>query len=302
MGKNFFRTILISITVVSLCSSIIFGSDVSFNYLDTVRFSWPHLKNILFAISTSVFSSTILLWGVDYVNRLETEKNEKKRRLLIYKKLKPGLLNYYNFYLDLFVATRKETVKADSHELTSLSACEDEFCKQLLETNPFYKDSYCGTADKLINAIKNFEAKKTSEIAAEKLMWYNLWAINANRMSGIISNVEEYYNLLIPVDLFESLVKLDMGVKRHTEVENFIEQPFIKKVNPKYVSHYSTEEIIKEFKFFDTLKLLETCMEYIEKDTDEQLRHKELSEFNNRESGAKIGANSDEMSDEVDNS
>lgn len=139
MINNFWK-FMRYLTVISFIFTIIFGSDISWENINDICFSWPIAKNILYDISVGTFSSMIIVWCIDRIQIKMVEMENAKRRLLLYNKISPLLEDYYNFYLFLYIATRNVPVPSNSMVLRSLYLCKDEFIKQLYDTDPFYKD------------------------------------------------------------------------------------------------------------------------------------------------------------------
>ena len=146
--KNKFWKLMIGVTLLSLLLTIILGSEIPWGNLKAACFSWPLAKAILYDISVGIFSSMVLVWCIDRIQLNMTEREESKRRLILYNKISPLLEEYYNFYLFLYIATRNVPVHPSSAALKSLYQCKDELIKQLYDTNPFYKDGYYGDSAK----------------------------------------------------------------------------------------------------------------------------------------------------------
>ena len=127
--KNRFWKLMIGITLLSLLFTIILGSEIPWENLKEACFSWPLAKTILYDISVGVFSSMVLVWCIDRIQLNMTEREESKRRLILYNKISPLLEEYYNFYLFLYIATRNVPVDPTSAALKSLYQCKDELIK-----------------------------------------------------------------------------------------------------------------------------------------------------------------------------
>ena len=118
MDKNFWRNMKI-ITLLSLIFTLLLGSDLQWNELPIICFSWAKAKSILYDISVGIFSSMILVWCIDRIQLKETERKEAKQRLILYNKMDPILTKYYDFYLYLYIATRNKPVKSNPRLFTA---------------------------------------------------------------------------------------------------------------------------------------------------------------------------------------
>ena len=112
MQKKFWENMKI-ITVLSFIMTLVLGSDIPWEKLQTICFSWPIAKNIFYDISVGIFSSMILVWCIDRIQLKESEKQAAKQRLILYNKLAPILTKYYEFYLFLYIATRNKPVDSN---------------------------------------------------------------------------------------------------------------------------------------------------------------------------------------------
>ena len=99
--KNLMQLLKGWVTIISFLCMIIFKSDIDFVNLANNYFSISLTKEILYDVSVGTFSAMILVWLIDEVNARNEEKEDKRRRLVIYRKLKPLLNEYYEFYLKL---------------------------------------------------------------------------------------------------------------------------------------------------------------------------------------------------------
>ena len=168
--KEKFWRLMLLITVVSLITTFIFGSEIPWHDLSTIKFSYALAKNILYDISVGVFSYMILVWCIDRIQQKEAEKQDAKQRLILYNKLTPFLTEYYDFYLKLYIATRNIPVDSQSNVLKSLQYCTDEFINQLHKTNPFYKDGCYGDSMKAQAQLALMKANANNPDALEKIM------------------------------------------------------------------------------------------------------------------------------------
>ena len=120
-------------------------------------------SGILYDICISVFSSMILIWGIDEVNAKKEKIEEEKKHTILYNRLIPLLKEYYESYLNLYIFTCRDKVKKGDKVLVNLYSCKDTFLRQIKESNPFYKPGYYSDINKLkdiFNRIKNNNGKK----------------------------------------------------------------------------------------------------------------------------------------------
>ena len=290
MNKQFWK-IMIAITIVSLIMTFIFGSEIPWDNLQTISFSWSITKDILYDISVGVFSSMILVWCIDRIQIRESEKQNAKQRLILYNKLAPVLKKYYEFYLYLFIATRNNPVDADSKVLDSLFYCKDEFIAQIRNTNPFYKDGYYVDPVKvnmqfhLMNENGN-NPDKANEIMemSTSLPWYKCWCKDGTEFYNDMSQIEKDYNTFFPNELLEYINELLNIANSQKNMDNFVEGKTLfaySSVNFT-MPELGTDFFIEAYEIEKILQLLNKIMEYIENDSSLKLRKREVDFFNKR--------------------
>lgn len=289
--KNSFWRLMFCVTLFSLIFTFIFGSDIPWENLQTACFSWPITKNILYDISVGVFSSMILVWCIDRIQSNIEEKDEKKRRQILYDKLSPLLKDYYNFFLYLYIATRNVPVEPTNPVLKSLYLNKDEFIKQLFDTNPFYKDGYIGDSPKMIQKInlmqqhsEDPEALKEIMKMSDSLPWYQCWNIDALKFYNGLSQVEKDYPTFFPNELLEEIDDLLDILQMHTNIVKVVEMRMLPKSMRKQedIPILTTDIFVDTYKIVETLRLLDSIMEYIENDSSKKLRERNINFFNNR--------------------
>ena len=296
--KNTFWKFMLVITIVSFIFTIIFGSQIPWGNLSTACFSWPITKGILYDISVGIFSSMILVWCIDRIQLRMEEKEEEKRRLILYSKISPLLEEYYNFYLYLYIATRNVPVAPNSKALKSLYLCKDEFIKQLYDTNPFYKDGYYGDPTKLNLQFNLMQQCSDNPEEMEKIMsmstslpWYQCWHKEATKFYNGLSQVEKDFPTFFPNELLELIDSLLTNAKTQTNIVNIVEfRSPISHIQEQFERpEIPTEMFIKAYKIEETLQVLDSIMSYIESDSSKVLRERNLDFFNNRNISPSIG-------------
>lgn len=295
MDSKSFKSILIVITITSLIASIFFGSDIAFDNITNVLFSYPHFKNIVFSISASVFSSTILLWGFDLMNRQKQEKEEQYRREIFYKKITPILNQYYDFYLKLFKSTRTELISEDHKVLHSLFDCKEEFEKQLIDIEPFYKKGYMlrsNTSEKLEVLRKNMTTEEECKKLFEEntMRWYECWTIEAKECNNLLSTIIDNFSYFLPVNLLDDMIILNEKIKIHSGVKEFFEWT-LSDGHSGTLHHIPLDFILHCENFFETLELLEKCMSFIEEEIKKELRLRDMNFFNEGNISPTLGHN-----------
>ena len=296
--KNKFWMLMFCITLVSLISTIILGSEIPWSNLNDICFSWPLAKVILYDISVGIFSSMILVWCIDRIELKSAERDDAKRRLILYNKISPLLEDYYNFFLYLFIATRNVPVEPNSAVLKSLYRCKDELIKQLIDTNPFYKDGYLGDPTKIDWQMTMMQQYSNNPEAMEKIMhvstslaWYQCWNIDATKFYNGLSQIEKDFPTFFPNDLLEQIDSLLAIVQTQTNIVNFVEMralnTFVKEQLP--LPMHPADMFVDAYKIVETLQLIDSIMEYIEKDSSKSLRERSLDFFNNRNTCPGIG-------------
>ena len=307
MNKRFWR-IMVLITIVSLIMTFVFGSDIPWNNLKNITFSWTLTKEILYDISVGVFSSMILVWCIDRIQQRETEKQNAKQRLILYSKLAPVLKKYYEFYLCLFIATRNDPVEEESKVLESLSYCKEEFITQIRNTNPFYKDGYyidnakycmqrqlleeCGDDEETLNKIRNMNIS---------MSWYQCWCEDGTEFYNDMSQIEKDYITLFPNELLENVNELLNIVMRQKNMRNYVEGNNFKRCSSVDCSviKWDADFFIYTYEIEKVLKLLNSIMQYIENDSSLELRKRELKFFNERNVFPQIGESCNTMKENV---
>ena len=296
--KNSFWKFILGLTLLSLIFTVIFGSEIPWGNLWTVCFSWPLAKAILYDISGGIFSSMILVWCIDRIQLKMVEREEAKRRLILYNKISPLLEDYYNFYLFLYIETRNVPVDPTSAALKSLYLCKDELIKQLYDTNPFYKDGYYGDSAKFDFQMNLMQQYSDNPQEMEKIMnmstslpWYQCWNIEATKVYNGLLQIEKDFPTFFPNELLEQIDNLLAIAQLQTNIVNFVEgRSLTQHIKDKFgVFVLPTEMFVEGYKIEDALQVLDSTMAYIEKDSSKKLRERNMDFFNNRNVNPTIG-------------
>ena len=297
MTKNFWKWML-AITLLSTCATLILGSEIPWSNLSSICFSWPLLKNILYDIAVGISSSMILVWCIDRIQMRETEKQEAKKRLILYNKLAPALRAYYDFYLLLYIATRSTPVESDSKVINSLHFCINELIEQINKTNPFYKDGCYGDPIKsnaqmaLMRENAN-NPKRLDQIMkmSTSLPWYKCWGIEGVKFYNTISQIEKDFPTFFPNELLEKIEELLITVEPQKNMIDFVEGKNLSMWFPQdaFMPQMPTDFFVNAYKIEDIIRLLDEIMAYIENDSSLDLRYKDLRFFNERNVCPTIG-------------
>ncbi|MBR2895461.1 MAG: hypothetical protein IKC03_07370 [Oscillospiraceae bacterium] len=295
--ERFWRFMLL-ITVVSLITTLILGSEIPWHNLSTCKFSWPLAKNILYDVSVGIFSSMILVWCIDRIQHRESEKQGSQQRLILYNKLIPFLSEYYDFYLKLYIATRSTPVDSQSKVQGSLYYCIDEFISQLQKENPFYKDGYYGDSSKLQAQMALMRANANNPSALDEIMkmstslpWYMCWEIEGKKFHDGILQVERDFPTFFPNELLEKVDTLLKKVAPQMNLVDFVGGRQLQQWTPEINCTFQlpTDFIIDAYEIKNILHILDEIMAYIEHDSGKSLRCRELSFFNDRNTVPIIG-------------
>lgn len=279
------------ITAISFIGAIFFKSTIDFSDLKNTYFDYAVAKDLMADICIGIFSAMILVWLIDEAKDKAEIKEEDKRHIILYRKLSPLLNNYYEFFLNLYITTRKEPVPANSKVLDSIIACKEEFIKQLEEAEPFYKSGFYGDPRKFewqMQALQSANEEETKRIfeTDTNLPLYHCWTIDSGKFVDGVEEIEIKFLEFFPSDLLDMVDNLlDMArvVKRTREwIDGVGDFQWILGQLHQGPIILPVEFFINEAKIMDTLEALEKVIEYIEAETGETIRRRELDFFNNR--------------------
>ena len=206
---------------------ILFKSEIDFKNITMNHFSIDITKEILYDVSVGIFSAMILVWLIDEMSVRNEKREEKKRHLLVCRKLKPILNEYYEFYLKLYIATRKNAVLSNDKVLKSINSCKDQFIQQIREAEPFYKPGFYGDADKFSIQIRMMmnNAGNPEEIMKmdTSLPWYQCWCKDSISFYDGVEQIEKMFIDFFPSDLINDLDELLELVKPLKGMVDFVE-------------------------------------------------------------------------------
>lgn len=301
MTKNFWK-LMLTITLLSTCATFILGSEIPWTNLKSICFSWPLLKDILYDMAVGVSSSMILVWCIDRIQMRETEKQEAKKRMILYNKLAPVLKDYYDFYIFLYIATRSTSVESDSKVKDSLYFCVNELIEQITKTNPFYKDGCFGDPIKAKAQMSLMMENTNNQKQLEQIMkmstnlpWYKCWGIEGTKFYDAISQIEKDFPTFFPGELLEKMEELLVVVKPQKFMIDFVEGTNYSMLLPQeaFMPQMPTEFFLDAYKIKDIIRLLDENMAYIEKDSSLILRYRDINFFNERNVCPTIGYSCD---------
>lgn len=287
-------------TILSFLGIIFWGIDIDFGNIKNIIISFEEIRNILYDISIGIFSAMILVWGIDEVNERIRNEEEKKRYNFVYRKLIPILNEYYEFYLKLYIFTRKDKVKEDEKILNSIYACKDEFIKQIMETEPFYKAGFYADIN-IVNlqiiAMTN-NAENLDEIMQKEtgIPWYKCWTHDSTEFYNNVEQIEKMFLDFFPNDLIVKLDQLLELIKVTKNMSDFIEQKTMRASGMFIPSQLGSDILKFPIEFFlegnnliKIIEILEEIMEYIERETGEMLRQRDIKFFNDRNTSPTLG-------------
>ena len=257
-------------------------------------------SGILYDICISVFSSMLLIWGIDEVNAKKEKKEDEKKHTILYNRLIPLLKEYYESYLNLYIFTCRDKVKKGDKVLMSLYSSKDTFLRQIKESNPFYKPGYYSDINKLKDLLYKFKNNNGGKIDPDEgsLMVYKCICKDANKFYEGAKQIEKDFSHFFPYDLLTEFEALLKNVEIINNLTDFIEMKQIKDLGilnqfpgtkiPEYVE-VPVDFFISDMKLIETLGLLEEVIAYIEIRKTISLRFHDLQYFNNRNTKPIIG-------------
>ena len=249
--------------------------------------------------------SMILVWCIDRIQHRESEKQESQQRLIIYNKLIPFLSEYYDFYLKLYIATRSTPVDSQSKVQESLYYCIDEFISQLQKESPFYKDGCYGDSSKLQAQMTLMRANANNPTKLDEIMkmstslpWYMCWEIEGKKFYEGVLQIERDFPTFFPNELLEKVESLLKIVAPQMNLVNFVEgrQLLQWAPVPECMPQLPTDFFVDAYKIQEIISVLNDILAYIEQDSGEKLRYRELAFFNNRNTVPTIGHSCDKIS------
>ena len=284
--KNQIQLLKRWVTIISFLCMIIFKSDIDFVNLANNYISISLTKEILYDVSVGTFSAMVLVWLIDEVNARNEEKEDKRRRLVIYRKLKPLLNEYYEFYLKLYIATRRDEVQLGEKVLMSLHECKEEFVTQIKEANPFYKGGFYADAGKTQMQMKLMMSNPNNP---EDIMnmdtsipWYKCWCYDSTVFYNGIEEIEKIFPSFFSNELLESIEQLLELVKPLKGINDFVEMKPMADIINMQVGIMPTEFFLDAYKFTDIIEKLEKVITLIEDEMEISIRERNVDYFNIR--------------------
>lgn len=288
----------IAITCISFLGAIFFKSEIDFSNLKSINFDYSIAKDFMADICIGIFSAMILVWLIDEVKENGEKKEESKKHKILYRKLVPFLQNYYEFYLNLYITTRKDAVPSDWKVLHSVAACKEELISQIREADPFYKPGFYGDPRKFewqVNAMQQAKEEELKEIMEmdTSLPLYHCWTIDSGKFVNGVEEIERKFLDFFPGDLLD---KVDRLLDTARCVKNMRE--WIDGVGDfqGILGHFHqgplvlpVEFFIEDAKLIETLELLENVIEYVEEEIGEDIRNRNAEFFNNRNTKPILG-------------
>lgn len=303
--KKKFRASLVIISVTGLLGTLYFGLCWPSKHYNNPNINLVTFISILYDISVGVLASTVIVWGVDFLQQIDKEKRLQKQHILLYKKLEPFLNSYYDFFLKLYIATRNFPVPKDSIVLSSLYGDIDAFLQQLITAQPFDKDSYMGDPQKIQAMIRatvnnpslSEEGFETIINMSKSYPWYKCFCLEAKKFYDGLIQIEKDYTTLFSNELLEKAEKLLTQMEPQIHIIENVEGSFIKQYVPKELLteemlHFSlpAEFYIEEIDIKTSLKLLEDLIAFIENDSELVIRNRTLDFFNGRKEDTLLGS------------
>ena len=295
--RNIFK---IFITVISFVGIIFLKSSFDFKDLSNNYFSWSIAKNILYDIFVGIFSAMVLVWGIDEINNRHEEKEKEKQHFIVYNRLIPVFNVYYEFYLKMYIFTRKNKVLPGEKILNSLADCKDEFIRQIKESIPFYKEAFYIDVNKLrkqMRALAN-QVDDPKKIMEENisLPLYKCWCRDSTQFYDSIEKIEKNFLEFFPNELLIEIEKLLELVRPIKNLTNFIEMKQVKEIGLPIPNIELPQELelpvsffIEDCKLEEIIDVLEDTIKYIEKDTGKFIRKRDIKFFNDRNVSPTIG-------------
>ena len=119
---------------------------------------------------------------------------------------------------------------------------------------------------------------------SDSLPWYQCWNIDASKFYNGLSQVEKDYPTFFPNELLEEIDDLLNILQMHTNIVKVVEMRMLPKSMRKQedIPILTTDIFVDTYKIVETLRLLDSIMEYIENDSSKKLRERNINFFNNR--------------------
>lgn len=235
-------------------------------------------------LGIGVLSAMVLILTIDKISEKNKKEEMKRQNLIVYNKIKPHLNHYYDFYVKLYIATRKENLKYNEPVLKSLFNDKSNFINNIIKSKPFYKEGMY--ADGSIDMLSYFQTHKT---LPKTLPWYKCWFIDTEKFYNEMIVIQNYYCYFMPTEfivLLEELLKSIKYINSNGYICNLVSQFGIENAE----KCISTEIIIKEFCFEEILDKLKNVIEFIENETEISIQERDINFYNQTNVNPTIGS------------
>jgi hypothetical protein len=208
----------------------------------------------------------------------DRKREERQRLKVLYRKMIPPIKAYYEFYLKLYVATRKEKVVEGEKVLQSLFNDKEEFVKRVKEAEPFYQQGFYGDGNiDIVAYMQQYNQEPPS------LPWYKCWNIDNKEFFDAMKKIEQDFGYLFPTELFDILDRLLNTIAPINNIASFIERTGL------YNSYLPEGQFILPIEFFmeankfdEILNLLEKLMIHIQNENGEDILSINIKDINDR--------------------
>ena len=272
------KKIKLVITAISIVGIIFTRSNINWQNILSNRIDFVILKDIVYDLSIGVFSAMVLIWIIDGISERDRKREERQRLKVLYRKMIPPIKAYYEFYLKLYVATRKEKVVEGEKVLQSLFNDKEEFVKRVKEAEPFYQQGFYGDGNiDIVAYMQQYNQEPPS------LPWYKCWNIDNKEFFDAMKKIEQDFGYLFPTELFDILDRLLNTIAPINNIASFIERTGL------YNSYLPEGQFILPIEFFmeankfdEILNLLEKLMIHIQNENGEDILSINIKDINDR--------------------
>lgn len=272
------KKIKLVITAISIVGIFFTRSNINWQNILSNRIDFVILKDIVYDLSIGVFSAMVLIWIIDGISERDRKREERQRLKVLYRKMIPPIKAYYEFYLKLYVATRKEKVVEGEKVLQSLFNDKEEFVKRVKEAEPFYQQGFYGDGNiDIVAYMQQYNQEPPS------LPWYKCWNIDNKEFFDEMKKIEQDFGYLFPTELFDILDRLLNTIAPINNIASFIERTGL------YNSYLPEGQFILPIEFFmeankfdEILNLLEKLMIHIQNENGEDILSINIKDINDR--------------------
>lgn len=292
------KGIKIVITGISLLGAIYFKNVIDFSNLKRLCFAQSNARDFGADICIGIFSAMILVWLIDGAKEKQEKKVENKKQMILFRKLVPFLNDYYTFYLNLYITTKNEPVLMTSKVLNSVFACKEELIAQIKEADPFYKQGFYADPRKFEQMIHAMQHAKEEELERimklnSSLPVYQCWAIDSGKFVDGVEELERKFLDFFPSDLLDMVDRLLDAARSTKYVREMIDHvgEFYGIMGQFHQGplYFPVDYFVSETKLLEALELLENVIDYVETETKQKIRKRDLEFFNNRNTKPILG-------------